>query len=419
MKRLTWTFPALTALGVALISFLKSWHCRSNFFASPDSYTHLCYSDIPALFGSRGLNLGINPYADPTNSMEYPVGTGYIASFLARFSSDFIEFFDINVIAIAILFVATIHLLSRQAEKDWPLLALAPAVISSLYINWDLWAIFALLLSFHFLHRERSDLAGIFLGLSIAIKFFPIFLIPAAVIYFYLRKDRTFLSFFGYTALTLIATNLSTAIFYFDGWVRFFTFNQERGVDLGSLWYALNLLFDLTFKHLNLVAVIIALLLASLIYRPLRNSLRSRANSYEIFLLLSFLSLALIFSLNKVYSPQYVLWLTPIAVLLLATSRDTPGNEGNEGNKGNKGNRENENYKKLRAYFWIWQAGEAIYHLGVWQYLAEYSGGQGLSEPLYAISILIRIASLAVFAVSVARVRLSLPSTGPAHAGLD
>ena len=53
---------------------------------------------IVSLF-ARGLNLGINPYADPTNSMEYPVGTGYIASFLARFSDDFIQFFDITFTA--------------------------------------------------------------------------------------------------------------------------------------------------------------------------------------------------------------------------------------------------------------------------------------------------------------------------------
>ena len=407
MKRLTWLFPTLVALGVALLSYLKSWHCRSNSFASPDSYTHLCYSDIPALFGSRGLNLGINPYADPTNSMEYPVGTGYIASFLARFSDDFIQFFDINVIAIALLFALSVYFLSRQAIQDWPLFALAPAVISSLYINWDLWGILTLLLFFHFMHKERFDIAGVLLGLSITVKFFPLFLIPAVAIFFYLRRDRSWISFFGYMTLTLIATNLSTAILYFDGWSRFFTFNQERGVDLGSLWYALNLLFDLTFNHLNLLAALIALLSASSIFRPLRNSLQSKADPYEIFLLLSFLSFALIFSLNKVYSPQYVLWLTPIAVLLLSISRD-PSRES-----------EIKNYKKLRAYFWIWQTGEAIYHLGVWQYLAEYSGGQGLSEELYALSIIIRIASLAVFALSVARVRLSLPSTGPVHTGSD
>jgi len=60
--------------------------------------------------------------------------------------------------------------------------------------------------------------------------------------------------------------------------------------------------------------------------------------------------------------------------------------------------------------FWVWQSGEALYHLAIWQYLAEFSGGQGLSEPLYALSIIIRMLSLGVFALSLARARLSLPS---------
>ncbi|MTA85134.1 MAG: hypothetical protein F2554_04585, partial [Actinobacteria bacterium] len=109
MKRL---LPPLAITGVtagtlATLSFLKSLHCRTNFFASPNSYTHLCYSDIPALFGARGLDQGINPYSDPLNSMEYPVGTGYIASTIARFSDDFLTFFDLNAMAIALLFIAT------------------------------------------------------------------------------------------------------------------------------------------------------------------------------------------------------------------------------------------------------------------------------------------------------------------------
>jgi hypothetical protein len=45
--------------------------------------------------------------------------------------------------------------------------------------------------------------------------------------------------------------------------------------------------------------------------------------------------------------------------------------------------------------------------------LAEYSGGQGLSEPLYALTIVIRILALAGFALTVARARLSLPSKEP------
>ena len=407
MKRFTWQLPILSSLLVAALSYLKSWHCRSNFFASPDSYTHLCYSDIPALFGARGLDQGINPYSDPTNSMEYPVGTGYIASLLARLSNDFIRFFDLNVIAIALLFAITALLLSWNAKRDWPLFIFAPAVISSLYINWDLWGIVAMVLAFHFLGpnftgKERFDLAGLFFGLSIAIKFFPVFLLPALALYFFLRyrrdgKDRAFIPFFAFALATWIVLNLPTAISHFEGWSRFYTFNQERGIDLGSIWYSIQLTFDYSFTHLNLVIALLALLLLSFTYKPLLQLVSMKSDPFETMVLFSFLSLALLFSFNKVYSPQYVLWLTPLAIFLLATTR--------------------ENYGRVRATFWIWQTGEAIYHLAIWQYLAEYSGGQGLSEPLYSLSIVIRIASLAVFALSVARVRLSLPSTGPVHTG--
>jgi len=322
MKRPSWLLPGITAVVAAAISYLKSWHCRSNFFQSPDSYTHLCYSDIPALFGSRGLDQGINPYADPLNSMEYPVGTGYIASSIARFSADFIQFFDINVVALAILFVTVTILLARQSESHWPLFALAPAVIASLYINWDLWGITALVIGLLLLRKERFDLAGVLLGLSIAIKFFPVFMMPAFFIYFLMRGEgraRSAITFFGYISLTWIAVNLSTAINHFEGWSRFYTFNQDRGVDLGSFWYALDLLFGIRFSHLNLLVALIGILFVTFLWRPIRHAIRvvkvtketkaieTKEDPYRMLLLLSFLSLAFLFSFNKVYSPQYIL----------------------------------------------------------------------------------------------------------------
>lgn len=404
MKRLLppLAITGVTAGALATLSFLKSLHCRANFFASPDSYTHLCYSDIPALFGARGLDQGINPYSDPLNSMEYPVGTGYIASTIARFSDDFLTFFDLNAMAIALLFIATTILIASQTPRLWPLFALAPASLSSLYINWDIWGVFTMVLGIYYLKRERFDLAGIWMGISIVIKLFPIFFIPAFAIYFFLRSrssreegknDGKGGTFFLYLLFTVVALNFTTAISHFDGWSRFFTFNQDRGVDLGSIWYALSLLFGVNVSSLNLTIALLGLLLLVAIYPRLRAVVSTKQDPYEIFLLATFLSLALLFSVNKVYSPQYIIWLTPLAVLLMAT-RDS-------------------SYRTERAWFWIWQIGEAIYHLGIWQYLAEYSGGQGLSEPLYALTIVIRIITLAGFALTVARARLSLPSKEP------
>ncbi len=402
MKR---SLPPIFVTGIiagslATLSFLKSLHCRANFFASPDSYTHLCYSDIPALFGARGLDQGINPYSDPLNSMEYPVGTGYIAATIARFSDDFLTFFDLNAVAIALLFVVTTLVLSRITPRLWPLFVSAPALLASLYINRDIWGVLAMVLGIYYMKRERFDLAGIWFGISIAIKFFPIFFLPAFVIYFFLKsrseseeKWSKAASFTLYLLFTIIALNLTTAITYFEGWSRFFTFNQDRGVDLGSIWFALSLLFDIRVPSLNLTIAVIASLLLLTIYSRIRSLLTHEWDPYEIFLLIAFLSLAFLFSVNKVYSPQYIIWLTPLAVLLMAT-RDS-------------------NRRTERAWFWIWQIGEAIYHLGIWQYLAEYSGGQGLSEPLYALTIIIRIITLTGFALTVARARLSLPAKEP------
>ncbi len=402
MKR---RLPPLLVTGViagslAALSFLKSLHCRTNFFASPDSYTHLCYSDIPALFGARGLDQGVNPYADPLNSMEYPVGTGYIAATIARFSDDFLTFFDLNAVAIALLFIATALVLSRITPRHWPLFVSAPALIASLYINWDIWGVFAMVLGIYYLKRERFDLAGIWLGISIAIKFFPIFFLPAFAIYFLLKSrsdaeegKKSAISFSLHLIATVVVLNLTTAITHFEGWSRFFTFNQDRGVDLGSIWYALSLLFGINLPSLNLTIALIAALILLTTYSRIRALLTLKWDPYETFLLIAFLSLAFLFTVNKVYSPQYIIWLTPLAVLLLAT-RDS-------------------SHHSERAWFWIWQIGEAIYHLGIWQYLAEYSGGQGLSEPLYALTIIIRMVTLIGFALTVARARLSLPSKEP------
>jgi hypothetical protein len=85
------------------------------------------------------------------------------------------------------------------------------------------------------------------------------------------------------------------------------------------------------------------------------------------------LSVVVITTFAKVYSPQDVLWLTPSAVLALTSS-------------------------KQQIKFWLWQGGEIIYHLAIWQYLALFTGpGQGLPAGGHAICCLLGVALLLVF----------------------
>ena len=204
-----------------------------------------------------------------------------------------------------------------------------------------------------------------------------------------MEKNRSGVKFFITTFITVVGANIYTAIYYYQGWLKFFQFNSDRGVDFGSIWYGIELIFSLEFgPKLNLLSIFLTL--ASLIiyyYFLLKKYLKVPERDhyhFEILLLSSFATLMIIFSLNKVYSPQYVLWLSVLATLVL---------------------RKNE-----RFWFWLWQVGEGIYHLAIWQYLSAFEGGSGLSEGLYALSIVIRIALSAVFVIAITRARLTLPS---------
>ena len=217
--------------------------------------------------------------------------------------------------------------------------------------------------------KARFDLSALALGISIATKFFPIVLLLPVILYFKTEITKT-IRYIALTSIAWIAINLPIALTNFDGWSHFYKMNVERSSDLGSIWYALQLR-DITFGNSTFLSVILVLL-AALAIANIAN--QSKANTFETFAITSFLTVAAFVTISKVYSPQYIIWLTPLA--LIAMRR-----------------------KEERSAFWIWQGGEALYHLAIWQYLASYTGAKfGLPEGLYALSIFIRVATLAWFA---------------------
>jgi hypothetical protein len=360
------------ALLASFLSFAKFQHCRSAGWGSPDVYIHMCYSDLSALYGAREINVDRWPYESPDNSVEYPVITGLIMWATGKLISDengYRAYFDINAALLALLFIASAWLLWRIKPEYAPLLAFSPAVIGSLYINWDIWAIAAALLAIYLFKSERFDLSALALGVAIATKFFPVVLLLPVILCFKTDITRT-IRYIALTSLSWVAINLPIALTNFDGWSRFYKMNLERSNDLGSIWYALQLR-DITFGNSTLLSLVLVLL-ASLAIANIAN--QSKATSFETFAIASFLTVAAFVTISKVYSPQYVIWLTPLALIALRRKED-------------------------RSAFWIWQGGEALYHLAIWQYLASYTGAKfGLPEGLYALSIFIRVATLAWFA---------------------
>ena len=382
------------ALLASLISFAKFSSCESSGWATPDQYIHACYSDIPALFGDRGLSKGDWAYSNGADSVEYPVVTGTVMWALAQITpsgADAVnKYFHINIILIALLLMLTSLIIFKLRPEFAYLYPLAPAGIASLYINWDLWAIISMVGAIYWFDRKKLDFSALALGVSISTKFMPIFLL-FPIVFIFLRRNqlRESIKYIAITVLTFTAINLPVYLTTPEGWLRFYQLNLSRGSDWGSLWYALTGL-GVNLPNLNYLSILLLLtgFAAIAIYIFELGNTPSLAS-------LSFIVLATVMCASKVYSPQYVLWLIPLAVIALIDKRD------------------------LHA-FWFWQGAEVIYHIAIWQHLASVTGAKfGLPLYGYALITLLRIAATIYLIATFVRRGLAGGTQGPlAHRSL-
>jgi hypothetical protein len=375
---------ALVALAIlaALLSVAKFSHCANTGWATPDQYVHACYSDLPALFEARGLSTNQWPFASDDNSVEYPVITAmvmYVTSFAANSP---VSYFNINIFFLILLFIATVMLVRKIRPEFAYLVPVAPAMIASLFINWDLWAIASMMLAIYWFDRKQFTNSALLMGLSISTKFLPIFLlIPIVFIFWRENKIKEAIKYVAITFGIWLAINLPFAVTTPTGWWRFYQLNLDRGPDWGSFWLALQQL-GINLTNLNYLSILlllialtsIAILLFEIKYTP-------------TLALVSFFVLASVMLASKVYSPQYVLWLTPLAVIALTNKKD------------------------LHA-FWLWQATELIYHIAIWQHLAQVTDAKfGLGPTPFAILTLVRIGGTIYLMAVLARRALQARNT--------
>ena len=360
-------FNAIFALAIlaSLISFAKFSHCESTIWGTPDQYIHACYSDLPSLFGERGMVNNEWHYASDSKAVEYPVITGlvmYATSFLAHSP---VSYFNLNVIFLALLFIGIVLLIKRIKPEFAYLVPVAPAMIASLYINWDLWAIATMLLAIYWFDQRKYQLSAIAISISISTKFLSVFLLlPIAFILWRQNKVKALIKYLLTTSLIWIAINAPIALTTPTGWWRFYKLNMERQADWGSLWLALSQL-GIKLTNLNYLSILV-LLISFTSFVIFLFELKATPTLASV----SFIVLAVVMIASKVYSPQYILWLTPLAAIAI--------------------------HKKDLHAFWIWQIAETMYHIAIWQHLALVTGAHfGLPSGGYAILTLIRIAATA------------------------
>lgn len=373
--RVSTRFVILLAVIASLFSFAKFSQCESTVWAGPHQYIHACYSDLPALFSERTFGKGGWVFSGGDQAAEYPAFQGVAMWATAKVSPDGpVSYFNFSAIVLALLFIASCYLVYRMKPELAIVYALAPTGILSLYINWDLWAIPTMLLAIYWFDRKREMASAAILGVSIATKFFPIvLLLPIVIIYLRRHQLKEAVQYLAISIGTFVAINLPFAVTTPAGWWRFYSLNLDRDADWGSLWYALSV-FGVNLANINYLSILTLLIgvaIVTIFLLQTKEVLTLAESSLYIFIVL--------LTVSKVYSPQYVLWLTPLVLLALRDKRDL-------------------------SWFWFWQVAEVAYHFAIWQHLALLTGATfGLPVKAYAAIALFRIAAAVALAIALAR----------------
>ena len=369
VERVLILFTVLAALAGVLV---KSY-CRANGWESPTQFYATCYSDFPELFRSRGLADGAIPVLG--NQFEYPVLVALIAGVTAWLipgegatEGRVLAYFDVNAALLAAVAMMAVLATARMAGRrpwDAAMVALAPGIILAGTINWDLWAAALLAVGMWLFARRRLASAGVMIGLATAAGPYAL-LVLGAMFLLAVRtgRFRPLLRTAGAAGITWLAINLPFAAANPAGWSYFFRFNAERDAGYGSPWFAYNLVAGrLRWAELSPAAVdllapgLFALACAGIAVVALTAPRRPRLAQ------LAFLIVAALILTNKVYSPQYVVWLIPLLALARPRWRD----------------------------FLVWQGIEGLHWAAVWMYLGQVtsagSSQHNLDMPYYVLAV--------------------------------
>lgn len=377
-RRRFWTPVRWVVLLTLLTTLLGLWQkspCRVHPWSDEYQYTRACYTDVFALYYAERLNEGAVPYLD--HPVEYPVVIGGAMALAAGAVTVLPpdrrarHFFDVTwalLTACAVVVTVTTARLAGRRPWDAALFALAPALILHGTTNWDLVAMALAGLGLAQWARRRPLAAGLLLGLATATKLYPaLFLVPMLVLCARAGRLRAWTITAAAVVLTPVAVSLpvyltspafadvggvqvavagsaldrlgsqgpaalaphlavtnaaGTPVSAVNGAYRFVELNTVRAADWDSLWFGLQKVRGAALDRslpaggaptvLNLASgAAFALALGAVALLGARAHRRPRLPQLLFLTVLAFLLT------SKVWSPQFSLWLLPLAALAL------------------------------------------------------------------------------------------------------
>jgi uncharacterized membrane protein len=393
---------ALACLTLALHWVQKS-PCQDGAWQDLNQYKKFCYTDVLALYYAEGLSDGKVPYVD--HPVEYPVLTGAFMAVIGlpvhaigANQTDFNQgewFYNINALVLSGLGIATVAVilaLRRRRPWDAALFAVAPALLLTATINWDLLAIGLCSFGLYAWAKRRPALAGALLGLGTAAKLWPGFLfIPLIFLGLRTKRLSVVLTSVGSGLVAWSAVNVPFMVAdlnkngNLDNWRRFIELNRTRGIDWGTIWYIGDhfprgagkygfSLFHSLGSHIDPWLNWLTYVLIGLCWLAI-GALALFAPKAPRFAQLAFLTVAAFLIFNKVWSQQFVLWLIPLAVLA----------------------------RPRWGAFIAWQVAEVCYFAAFYGELMGASGRQVFPEGVFVLASILRLVTVAVLCGFVVR----------------
>jgi uncharacterized membrane protein len=420
-----WWTPLRIVLILTMLTsvagYLQKAPCRTHPWSDEYQYTRVCYTDVFALYYAEGLGgsgasrLGV-PYRD--HPVEYPAVIGGLMWVAAEATNALhpddphlsngqvvdnrgATFFDVTALMLALAALLTTfalaHLAGRTRVWDAAMFALAPTLFFHAYTNWDLAAVALTMLGMWAWSRSRPIVAGVLIGVGVATKLYPV-LILLALLLCAARAGRL-----RAWLLTAGASVVGFCLAYLPAWVltrpfpfpdascptarplsawRFFwSLNQTRVADWDSLWFLLEHLrgkpLDAAGACGSAPAVLNgAVAVAGIAVVGACSLLVLAAPRRPRVMQIAFLLVAGFLLVNKVDSPQYVLWLVPLAVLA----------------------------RPRWPAFLAWQAAEVVLLLARFYYfVGNDKPGQGVPIDVFFTTVVIRDVALVVLMALVVR----------------
>lgn len=407
-----WWTPVRIVLALAVVTFALTAAAKAPcarggadaaWWNTPRDFANLCASDLPDAYTSTGLAEGVPPLSDSGGRFEPPGQTAPIAvvaygtaevtrvlsgspdtSLREGQSAEMLEksvavrgeaviYVGLSALVQLIAFLVAIRcLLSAAGGRDarWALpLATAPVVLLAGLIGWDFVGVALACATVWAWLRSRPVAAGVLGGLAIATAVWPLAVL-VAILAVAGRSRRTADAgrTLGTAAVTWVVVNVVAFVTSSGSSTAYVADYLTRRTGEGTVW---RLLGGLGLPASPEVASIVMLGLVAMAalgvfaYATLaRWAEESHAIGAVVFAILVSVAIA-----GKTYEPAQALWLLPFAVLALAGRASATRD------------------------LLVWQGFEAFAIIGFWWHAGGYTLSISGADPVYYLSVLLRIAA--------------------------